>query len=132
MSPAESKSILKSVRWGRTTCMIIMQFPILYVLYHGLTWQEFAFGFIYNSITGVLGTIIGVHRMWSHKAFKARWPLRLLLALCHTSTGLFSIHEWCRDHRVHHKFVDTDADPMNMKRSLFFGYMGWVKIRKEP
>lgn len=30
-----------------------------------------------------------------------------------------SIYEWARDHRVHHKFTDTEADPHNSKKGLF-------------
>lgn len=40
------------------------------------------------------------------------------------------IYEWCRDHRVHHKFTDTDADPHNSKRGVFFSHMGWLLLRK--
>src|SRR5882724_7455711 len=42
------------------------------------------------------------------------------------------IYEWCRDHRVHHKFSDTDADPHNSKRGFFFAHMGWLLCRKHP
>lgn len=37
-----------------------------------------------------------------------------------------------RDHRVHHKFTDTDADPHNSKRGFFFAHMGWLLVRKHP
>lgn len=37
-----------------------------------------------------------------------------------------------RDHRVHHKFTDTDADPHNSKRGFFFSHMGWLCCRKHP
>lgn len=30
-----------------------------------------------------------------------------------------SIYDWARDHRVHHKFTDTDADPHNSRRGEF-------------
>ena len=42
------------------------------------------------------------------------------------------IYEWVRDHRVHHKFTDTDADPHNAARGFFFSHMGWLMIRKHP
>ena len=42
------------------------------------------------------------------------------------------IYEWVRDHRVHHKFTDTDADPHNSKRGFFFSHMGWLMVRKHP
>jgi stearoyl-CoA desaturase (delta-9 desaturase) len=70
--------------------------------------------------------------MWSHKAFKARWPLRLFLGFCQTLAGQTSIYEWCRDHRVHHKFADTDADPYNINRGFFFAHIGWMCLEKHP
>jgi stearoyl-CoA desaturase (Delta-9 desaturase) len=43
-----------------------------------------------------------------------------------------SIYEWTRDHRVHHKFTDTDADPHNSRRGFFFSHIGWLMVRKHP
>ncbi|RWS10391.1 acyl-CoA Delta(11) desaturase-like isoform X2 [Dinothrombium tinctorium] len=43
-----------------------------------------------------------------------------------------SIFEWSRDHRVHHKYSETDADPYNSKRGFFFAHMGWLMVRKHP
>ncbi|GBM48227.1 Stearoyl-CoA desaturase 5 [Araneus ventricosus] len=43
-----------------------------------------------------------------------------------------NIYEWCRDHRVHHKFTETDADPHNIKRGFFFAHIGWLMCRKHP
>lgn len=40
--------------------------------------------------------------------------------------------EWARNHRVHHKFSETDADPHNSKRGFFFSHMGWLLTRKHP
>lgn len=43
-----------------------------------------------------------------------------------------SVIEWSRDHRVHHKYSETDADPHNAKRGFFFSHMGWLLCRKHP
>jgi stearoyl-CoA desaturase (delta-9 desaturase) len=43
-----------------------------------------------------------------------------------------NIHEWSRDHRVHHKFSETDADPHNAKRGFFFSHVGWLLVKKHP
>lgn len=37
--------------------------------------------------TSGFGITAGVHRLWSHKAYKAKWPLRLLLVFLFTITG---------------------------------------------
>lgn len=40
--------------------------------------------------------------------------------------------DWARDHRVHHKYSETDADPHNPTRGLFFAHIGWLLVRKHP
>lgn len=81
---------------------------------------------------GAVGITAGAHRLWAHKCYKAKWPLRLLLMFLQTLAFQNHIYEWVRDHRVHHKFTDTDADPHNSKRGFFFSHMGWLMVRKHP
>lgn len=40
--------------------------------------------------------------------------------------------DWARDHRVHHKYSETDADPHNSNRGFFFCHIGWLLCRKHP
>lgn len=79
---------------------------------------------------GAIGITAGAHRLWAHKAYRARWPLRLILAIFQTLAFQNHIYEWVRDHRVHHKFTDTDADPHNSNRGFFFSHIGWLMLRK--
>lgn len=37
-----------------------------------------------------------------------------------------------RDHRQHHKYSDTDADPHNASRGFFFSHIGWLMMKKHP
>ena len=77
-----------------------------------------------------LGITAGAHRLWSHRSYKARRPLRVFLMLCNSMAFEGSIFEWARDHRVHHKGSDTTADPHDSQRGLFFAHMGWIMLRK--
>ena len=43
-----------------------------------------------------------------------------------------SSYHWARGHRVHHKYTDTDADPHNSKRGLFFSHIGWIMLKEHP
>ncbi|MDE1977359.1 MAG: fatty acid desaturase, partial [Elusimicrobia bacterium] len=36
---------------------------------------------------------------------------------------------WTADHRNHHRFVDTDAEPYNINRGGFYAHMGWICYR---
>ncbi|PIK46506.1 putative stearoyl-CoA desaturase 5 isoform X4 [Apostichopus japonicus] len=79
-----------------------------------------------------LGITAGAHRLWSHKSYSAKLPLRIFLAIIACLSCQNSIYIWCRDHRVHHKFTETDGDPHNAKRGFFFSHMGWLWVKKHP
>lgn len=46
--------------------------------------------------------------------------------------GQNSLYVWCRDHRVHHKFSESDGDPHNTNRGFFFAHVGWLLRKKHP
>ncbi|RLU24829.1 hypothetical protein DMN91_002919 [Ooceraea biroi] len=79
-----------------------------------------------------LGVTAGAHRLWCHRCYKAKWPMRLMLMIFHTIAFQDAIFQWVRDHRVHHKFTDTDADPYNARQGFFFSHIGWLLVRKHP
>ncbi|XP_033123138.1 stearoyl-CoA desaturase 5-like [Anneissia japonica] len=79
-----------------------------------------------------VGVTAGSHRLWAHRSYKAKWPLRLMLAVLTLIAHQNSAYEWSRDHRVHHKFSETDADPHNAKRGFFFSHVGWLMVKKHP
>ncbi|CAG5905045.1 unnamed protein product [Menidia menidia] len=79
-----------------------------------------------------LGVTAGAHRLWSHRAYKASVPLKIFLALANSMAFQNDIFEWARDHRVHHKYSETDADPHNAVRGFFFAHIGWLLVRKHP
>ncbi|EGI66131.1 PREDICTED: stearoyl-CoA desaturase 5-like [Acromyrmex echinatior] len=82
-------------------------------------------------ITG-FGITGGVHRLWTHRSYKAKWQLRIILAICYVTAGMNDIFEWVRDHRVHHKYTDTNSDPHNSRRGFFFSHVGWLMMKKHP
>ncbi|RWS02404.1 acyl-CoA Delta(11) desaturase-like protein [Dinothrombium tinctorium] len=46
--------------------------------------------------------------------------------------GQNDLYTWCRDHRLHHKYSETDADPHNSNRGFFFSHVGWLLTKKHP
>lgn len=92
-----------------------------------------------------MGVLAGSHRLWAHRSYKARLPLRIVLMIMHTMSLQNDIYDWCRDHRLelfyillftniliswflmccrlHHKHSDSNADPYNAKRGFFFSHM---------
>lgn len=81
-------------------------------------------------ICGGLGITAGAHRLWAHRSYKARLPLRILLTVFNTIAFEDCAIHWARDHRVHHKYSETDADPHNATRGFFFSHVGWLLCKK--
>jgi len=96
-----------------------------------LKWQTYIVLF-FTFIWSTLGITAGAHRLWAHRSFKAHWTVRLFLMICSCFSNQGSVYHWARDHRVHHKFSETPADPHNANRGLFFAHVGWLLTKKDP
>ncbi|XP_024893237.1 (11Z)-hexadec-11-enoyl-CoA conjugase-like [Temnothorax curvispinosus] len=94
--------------------------------YQSVIWS------IASGVVAGLGVTAGTHRLWAHRSYEAKWPMRFILMIFQTIAFQDNIYQWVRDHRVHHKFTDTDADPYCARRGFFFSHVGWLLIRKHP
>lgn len=81
---------------------------------------------------GELGVTAGAHRLWSHKSYKAKLPLQIILMVLNSIAFQNSAIDWIRNHRTHHKYSDTDADPHNASRGFFYSHIGWLLVKKHP
>ena len=75
-----------------------------------------------------LSITAGYHRLFSHRAYKAPWPIKLAVALFGGACWENSIIAWSAAHRFHHKHVDTDLDPYNAKNGFTWSHMGWILV----
>ncbi|KAG4074192.1 hypothetical protein HA402_015495 [Bradysia odoriphaga] len=78
------------------------------------------------------GVTAGAHRYWAHKCYKVTRPLYFILLFFQTTSLQYSVIDWVRNHRVHHKYSDTNADPHNSCRGFFFSHIGWLMCKKHP
>ncbi|KAK9505042.1 hypothetical protein O3M35_009192 [Rhynocoris fuscipes] len=133
----ESKSsyFRTNLVWKNILGFAILHLGMLYGIYLVLTLQVPIATLIWTLVIGYIsveGVTMGSHRMWSHRAYKGTPALKTLLLIGQTMAGQNCIWIWSRDHRQHHKFSDTDADPHNSKRGFLFCHIGWLMMRKLP
>ncbi|XP_012736040.2 stearoyl-CoA desaturase b [Fundulus heteroclitus] len=129
----EGKKPPRVLVWRNIIMMCLLHGGALYglVLLPSASWLTLGWtGACY--LMSALGVTAGAHRLWSHRSYKASFPLRVFLALGNSMAFQNDIYEWARDHRVHHKYSETDADPHNAKRGFFFSHIGWLLVRKHP
>ncbi|XP_030028979.2 acyl-CoA Delta(11) desaturase [Manduca sexta] len=108
----------------------IAAFYGVYLCFTAAKWQTVLFAYL-SYVAATIGVTAGAHRLWSHKSFKAKIPLQVILMIF-VSMANQRVTHWVRDHRLHHKYSDTDADPHNAARGFFYSHIGWLFVKKHP
>lgn len=87
-------------------------------------------GFI-GIATGLVGVTTGYHRLFSHNTYTAGQGMQWVCAFIGAGAFQGSIKWWARNHRIHHKYTDTDKDPYNALRGFWFSHCGWFMMRMD-
>ena len=125
----------KQIHWSNTiflltTLLVTLTAVPAYLWRYGLDWFQAALFLGFFIATGMSITL-GYHRLFSHKAFQAGWPVRLATLLFGAAAFENSVLCWAADHRRHHKFVDHDEDPYDITKGFFHAHIGWIFLQQE-
>ena len=85
----------------------------------------------------LLGISVGLHRYFTHQAFRTGRAIRVFLAVTGSWAFQGPIDRWVADHRRHHRFTDAPLDPHSpywvedvaagsRAAGLFHAHMGWM------
>ncbi|EUC43689.1 hypothetical protein COCMIDRAFT_100225 [Bipolaris oryzae ATCC 44560] len=122
----------KKINWLNTTLVVLIPTYGLYLsLSTPLTRPTLLWSIIYYATTA-FGITGGYHRLWSHRCYSARLPLRLFLAFVGAGAIQGSIRWWSANHRAHHRWTDTMKDPYSVMRGLLFSHIGWMVLNTDP
>lgn len=98
-------------------------------------WAVLLVGYLLTT----LGLTVGHHRLFSHRSFQAKAPLRLALALLGTMAWQGSPLAWAGMHRRHHQHTEGPGDPHSPHhpwagwRGFWHAHLGWMFTgRPEP
>jgi stearoyl-CoA desaturase (delta-9 desaturase) len=100
----------------------------LYLACYGLDGFQAGLFFAFFAATG-LSITAGYHRLFTHASFQASLPVRLFALVFGAASFQNSVLCWAADHRRHHKSVDRDEDPYNIKKGFFHAHVGWVMAK---
>jgi len=103
----------------------------VYVWFFGIDWFQFAVAAALVLLTGFSITL-GYHRLFSHMAFRARMPIRLLVLILGSAAFENSALMWASEHRRHHKHVDHEEDPYDITKGFFHAHIGWLLFKLLP
>ena len=98
---------------------------IFYISNYGFTRADFALFFSLWALSG-LSITAGYHRYYAHRTHQAAGIVQWFYLLFGAMTVQNSVLNWASDHRYHHQFEDTEADPYNINKGFFWAHFGWM------
>jgi stearoyl-CoA desaturase (delta-9 desaturase) len=102
-----------------------------YLWAFGIDWFQVVLFFVMLAACG-FSISIGYHRLFSHIAFQASWPVRLFTLIFGAAAFENSVLMWSSEHRLHHKHVDHDDDPYSISKGFFYAHVGWLLFKLHP
>jgi stearoyl-CoA desaturase (delta-9 desaturase) len=91
---------------------------------------------VVTALVALLLTEIGIgaayHRYYSHRCYTLKKPAEAVLLFLATLATQGSALRWSFEHRLHHSFVDTDADPYSIKKGFWYAHMLWLFEKEAP
>ncbi len=122
--------------WHSQALFTLCSISKLFLRYTIYLSQIFTIHAIFHTLY-TIGITGGSHRLWAHKSYEASTFLKIVLMLLNSGIKYIilganqgSIYHWSRDHRLHHKFSDTELDPHTIKNGFFFAHIGWLLKKK--
>jgi stearoyl-CoA desaturase (delta-9 desaturase) len=130
------KSKIKKVCWSVSLFLILnpiisITLLVIYLVFadnHYTTSQIIwtsLFALFFAILTN-LSITMGYHRLFAHKSFEAHPILEGILLFIGSGAFQGSALKWASDHRLHHKYEDTDKDPYSIKKGFWYAHMGWM------
>ncbi len=125
--------IKKNICWPVALFLILnpllsISLTILYCLTSEISYPIIAFAFLFSAVTN-LSITAGYHRLFSHKSYDAHTFVKIIYLLIGAAAFQGSALKWSSDHRRHHRHIDTDQDPYNIKKGFWYAHIGWLFLK---
>ena len=82
---------------------------------HAIDLTDVLIALVLYTLTG-FGITIGFHRLFTHRSFTPRRPLKIALAVLGSMAVEGSVTSWVATHRRHHIYSDHPGDPHSPHR----------------
>jgi stearoyl-CoA desaturase (delta-9 desaturase) len=119
------------INWPTTLMFIVTPLAAAvlvpwYGIVHGFSAGSWGV-FVFFLVACGMSVTAGYHRLWAHRTYEARTPLKILYLIFSSMALQNSALVWCSGHRIHHLHVDdNDRDPYSAGRGFWFSHIGWM------
>jgi len=131
-APAQSVSErdpLERLNWKPSIPFLLLHLAPLGMLWFHPTWGDVALC-IGLYVVRMFFITAGFHRYFAHRAYKLGRVMQFLMAFGGGTSGQKGALWWAGNHRVHHRFSDTERDPHNSARGFWWSHVLWILCDK--
>lgn len=68
----------------------------------------------------------GYHRYFSHRSYKTSRVFQFILAFGGSMAAQKGALWWASNHRIHHRYADTQGDPHTPRKGFWWSHVGWI------
>jgi stearoyl-CoA desaturase (delta-9 desaturase) len=123
--------LLARINWLSTSIIFTPLIGLLIGVYFvPLQYNTFVLSFVQYVLTG-LGITAGYHRLFSHRAYHAAAPVEYVLLAWGAAAFEGSARWWSRNHRAHHRYVDSERDPYSVHKGFWYAHVGWMVLKQD-
>ncbi len=129
MSQVQPLHAKRPLSWYLIIGFIVIHLTALTAIFlpeYTFSWSAVAVMAALVWMTGSWGICLGYHRYLTHRSFELpKW-----LGYFFVTMGTLAVQTgpitWVGQHRMHHAHSDTDKDPYNASRGLWWSHLGWA------
>jgi len=110
--------------WATTPIWVLHVLPFL-AFFTGVPWWNWVLmaGLYFGRMFFITA---GYHRYFAHRAYKtSRW-FQFVLAVGGATAAQKGPLWWAGNHRLHHRYVDTDRDAHTPIKGFWWAHLGWI------
>jgi fatty-acid desaturase len=125
-SPLKPRLQLSNIFW-----ISLVHCVAVYAIFWDFSWSGLFLALALHFTVCSAGVTLTYHRLLSHRSFKVPKWLEYILATIGVLSAQGPILIWVAEHRLHHRFSDTEKDPHDSNRGFFYAHIGHLFYHKE-
>src|SRR5690606_11138528 len=113
------------INWLASTPFLLMHLIPLGLLFSGPKLGHLWLGLgLY--VARMFFITAGYHRYFAHRGYKLGRGMQLLMAVGGASAVQKGPLWWAGNHRLHHRFSDTERDLHSPRHGFWWSHVGWI------
>jgi stearoyl-CoA desaturase (delta-9 desaturase) len=124
-----SRAADERVNWAHSIPFFLVHVLCLAVVFTGITRTALIL-FVLMFFGRAFFVTAAYHRYFSHKSYKLNRFWQFVFAFMAQASAQKGVLWWASNHRVHHRYSDTDRDLHSPLKGFWWSHVGWILADK--